>query len=101
MCSGWDGTHFDCCNINIVNAQPSSVGEAQRDLAQKVDTPLAAIATGQTFDIVEDMATQNACTFNATATATATPYGQSGKVILYTGHTSASFRYLFVVTIGA
>ena len=33
--------------------------------------------------------------------ASATPYGQAGKVILYTGHTSATFRYLFVVAIGA
>lgn len=101
MCSGWDGQHFDCCNVNIVNDAPSSVGEAQQDLSQKVDTPLATIATGQTFDVVQDMSRQNSCTFNGTATVSATPYGQSGKVILYTGHTSASFRYLFVVTIGA
>jgi hypothetical protein len=100
VCNGWDGTHFDCCNINTVNAAPSPVGEAQRDLAQKVDATLGAVTTGQTIDIVENMATTNECTFRGTVIASATPYGQAGKVILYTGHTSASFRYLFVVTIG-
>ena len=101
VCNGWDGTHFDCCNINTVNAAPNPVGEAQRDLAQKVDVLLGTVATNDTIDIVENMATANNCTFKGTLNALATPYGQAGKVLLYTGHTSASFRYLFVVTIGA
>ena len=101
VCSGWDGTHFDCCNVNDATFNQSSVGEAQRDVAQKIDTSLPAIATGQTFDVTQAITTTNQCTFNANATATVAPYGQSGHVILYTGHTSASFRYLFVVTIGS
>ena len=35
VCSGWDGNHFDCCNVNDATFDRSSVGEAQRDLAQK------------------------------------------------------------------
>ena len=102
MCSGWSGQHFDCCNINIANSPSgASAGEAQRDLAQKVDISLPTIATGQTFDIVQDMSSQNVCSFNTTAMATAQPYGRVGHVIVYAGHSSASFRYLFVVTIGS
>ena len=100
FCSGWDGVHFDCCNVNDATFNRSSVGEAQRDQAQYVDTPLPTIATGQTFDVVQGITNTNQCTFNTTSTATATPVAQSGKVIFYTGHTSATFRYLFVVTIG-
>ena len=100
VCSGWDGNHFDCCNINTVNAAPSPVGEAQRDLAQKVDSLLGTVATNDTIDIVQNMATDNVCTFRSNVTAQAMPFGQAGKVLLYTAHTSASFRYLFVVAIG-
>ena len=101
VCSGWDGRHFDCCNVNDAGAMGASVGEAQRDQAQYVDTSLPTIATGQTFDIVQNLVSTNDCSFNTTATATAQPYGQAGHVIFYAGHSSASFRYLFVVTIGS
>ena len=100
VCNGWDGSHFDCCNVNTVNAAPASVGEAQRDLAQKADVAFA-VASNQTVDIVENMATSNSCSFGSNAQVAATPYGQAGHVIVYTAHTSASFRYLFVVAIGA
>jgi hypothetical protein len=101
VCNGWDGTHFDCCNLNTANAAPNSVVEAQRDLVQKVDLSWPALAPGQTIDVVQNSsATTNQCLFGTSVKVASTPAGIAGNVIFYTGHMAATFRYLFVVTIG-
>jgi hypothetical protein len=103
VCNGWDGTHFDCCNLNTANQAPNSEAEAQRDLAQKVDQAWSpALAQGQQIDVVQaSSATANDCAFGTSVRTSSTPAGIVGHVIFYTGHMAASFRYVFVVTIGS
>ena len=102
VCNGWDGSHFDCCNLNTANAAPSSVAEAQTDLVEKNDAAWSpALASGQTIDVVQtSTAGTNECLFKPSTKTSTTPAGISGHVIFYTGHMAATFRYLWVVTIG-
>jgi hypothetical protein len=108
MCSGWNGTSFDCCNVNERGASP--VAQVQTGTAMLIDSAWApGLTAGEVIDVVQDLSSgMNVCHFatmtstsatNVTTTSNAAQI--NARVLFYVGHTTAKFRYLFVVSIGS
>ena len=101
MCSGWNGSSFDCCNINARGGSP--VAQAQTGLTTLADTTWpAGITTGETIDVVQDLTSNsNVCHFGTSVTSTSAAAQATAHPLFYAGHMTAKFHYLFIVSIGS
>jgi hypothetical protein len=108
MCSGWDGSSFDCCNVNERGASP--VAQAQTGTAMLIDSAWTpGLTAGEVIDVLQDLSSGlNVCTFKTTSgtsvtqvTSTSQAAQITARILFYAGHTTAKYRYVFVVAIGS
>lgn len=99
--SAGSGT-YACCTVERAGAGAIASASSSAATPQRVAgaVPLATYGTGDAFEIVQDLRTQNACTVSQgthRTMQTVSPAASTGKVELYTSNGAADFDYLFVV----